>query len=61
MATTKKKAVEGDTLVRVLVDGQYGKVDQVVSLTQEQLAQALSSGQVDADPDAVAYAQTLGA
>ena len=59
MATKKKADLAADTLVRVLVDCAYGKVDDVVELTPEQLTEAVSSGQVDPDPDAVAYAQSL--
>jgi len=47
------------TKVRVLVDGAFGKVDDVPELDGEALAQALASGQVDADPAAVAYAESL--
>lgn len=49
----------GATKVRVLVDGAFGKPDEVVELEGEELAQALASGQVDADPAAVAYAESL--
>lgn len=56
MATKKQT---GATKVRVLVDGAFGKVDDVPELDGEALAQALASGQVDADPAAVAYAESL--
>ena len=49
------------TKVRVLVEGYYGKPDDVIELEGEALAQALASGQVDADPEAVAYAEGLKA
>ena len=46
---------------RVLVDGAFGKADQVVELDGDQLAQAIASGQVDPHPEAVAYAESLNA
>ena len=49
------------TKLRVLVDGAFGKADDVVELEGEALAQALASGQVDPHPDAVAYAEGLKA
>ena len=49
------------TKVRVLVEGNYGKPDDVIELEGEALAQALASGQVDPHPDAVAYAEGLKA
>lgn len=54
---TKKQAQA--TKVRVLVEGHYGKPDDVIELEGEALAQALASGQVDAHPEAVAYAESL--
>ena len=56
---TKKQAHA--TKVRVLVEGHYGKPDDVIALEGEALAQALASGQVDPHPDAVAYAEGLKA
>ena len=47
------------TKVRVLVEGHYGKPDDVIELDGEALAQAIASGQVDAHPEAVAYAESL--
>lgn len=43
---------------RVLVDGAYGKVNDVVEVTA---AEAESSSELDAHPDAVAYAESLNA
>lgn len=43
---------------RVLVDGAYGKANDVVEVPA---AEAESSGELDAHPDAVAYAQSLSA
>ncbi len=54
---TKKQAQA--TKVRVLVEGAFGKPDDVIELEGEELAQALASGQVDANPEAVAYAESL--
>ena len=53
------KKQTGATKVRVLMEGAFGKADDVVELEGEELAQALASGQVDADPAAVAYAESL--
>ena len=47
------------TKVRVLVEGHYGKPDDVIELDGEALAVAVASGQVDAEPAAVAYAESL--
>ena len=47
------------TKVRVLVEGHYGKPDDVIELEGEALAVAVASGQVDAEPAAVAYAESL--
>lgn len=61
MATKKQPspAKAGATKVRVLVDGAFGKPDEVRELEGEELAQALASGQVDANPDAVAHAESI--
>lgn len=56
MATKKQSQA---TKVRVLVEGAFGKPDDVIELEGEELAQALASGQVDANPEAVAYAESL--
>lgn len=54
---TKKQAPA--TKVRVLVEGAFGQPDDVIELDGEALAQAIASGQVDAHPEAVAYAESL--
>lgn len=41
---------------RVLVDGVFGKADDVVEVTEEE---AQASGQLDANPAAVQYAESL--
>ena len=56
MATKK---TTGNTKARVLVNSNYGLVDEVVELTPEQLTEAVATGQVDPHPDAVAYAESL--
>lgn len=56
MATKKLPTA---TKVRVLVEGHYGKPDDVIELEGEALAVAVASGQVDAHPEAVAYAESL--
>ena len=58
MATKKQTSA---TKLRVLVEGAFGKPDDVIELEGEELAQALASGQVDANPEAVAYAESLNA
>jgi hypothetical protein len=56
MATKKQT---GATKVRVLVEGAFGKPDDVIELEGEDLARAKASGQVDDTPEAVAYAESL--
>lgn len=56
MATKKQT---GATKLRVLVEGAFGKPDDVIELEGEELAQAMASGQVDDNPVAVAYAESL--
>lgn len=53
------KKQTGATKLRVLVEGAFGKPDDVIELEGEDLAQALASGQVDANPEAVSYAESL--
>lgn len=53
----KNPAVEGPVKVRVLVDGAYGKVNDIVDVDAS-LIESLA-GVVDADLDAVAYAESL--
>jgi hypothetical protein len=54
MATKKQ---ENTVSARVLVDGAYGKCNDVVQVDESELA-ALA-GELDADPAAVEYAQSL--
>ena len=58
MATKKQT---GATNLRVLVEGAFGKPDDVIELEGEELAQALASGQIDTTPEAIAYAESLNA
>ena len=55
--TIKKQTTT--TKLRVLIDGAFGKPDDVIELEGEALAQAVASGQVDAHPEAVAHAESL--
>lgn len=55
MAKAKENA---KVKARVLVSGQYGEVDDVVEVTAEEAAE---SSDLDAHPDAVAYAEGLKA
>ena len=56
MATKKQSTT---TKARVLVDGAFGKADDVIEIEDEALESAVASGQVDATPEAVAYAESL--
>ena len=58
MATKKQSTT---AKARVLVAGNYGQPDDVIELEGEALAVAVASGQVDANPEAVAYAESLNA
>lgn len=49
----------GPVKLRVLVEGAFGMPDDVIELEGEDLAQAMASGQVDDNPAAVAYAESL--
>lgn len=59
MATKKQttQLVKG----RVLVDGTWGRVNQVIDILPDMVESAEASGQVDTHPDAVAYAESLKA
>lgn len=61
VAATVTPIATAATKVRVLVEGNYGKPDDVIELEGEALAVAVASGQVDAEPAAVAYAESLNA
>ncbi len=56
MAKTAKQNDSALVEARVLVDGLHGKVNEVVEVTQ---AEADASSELDAHPDAVAYAKSL--
>ena len=58
MAKTKKTDDAGLIDVRVLVDCDAGRANDVAAITQEQL-DAAPAGCFDAEPKAVAYALTL--
>lgn len=57
MATKKPTTVKG----RVLMDGTWGRVNQIIDILPDQVEAAEQSGQVDTHPDAVAYAENLKA
>lgn len=56
MATKKAQNADGKVKARVLVDGNYGKVNDVVEVDS---AEAKDNSNLDAHPDAVAYAESL--
>lgn len=56
MATKKAQAADGKVKARVLVNGAYGKVNDVVEVDA---AEAKDNSDLDTHPDAVAYAQSL--
>jgi len=56
------EAEQGETTrVRVLADCQFGRCNEVVALTVDEVRAGLSIGIVDPDPAAVAYAESLSA
>lgn len=57
-----KKQPEGGTVeVRVLQDCAYGAVNDVAVVTEEEARNGLAAAMLDPDPEAVAYAKSLGA
>ena len=54
----KKQADEGQVKARVLMDGTFGKVNDVVVIDKEC---AEGNGDLDPNPDAVAYAESIAA
>jgi hypothetical protein len=54
----KKDTPAGQVKARVLMDCQFGKVDDVVVFESADEA-AAAAGQVDTNPEAVAYAESL--
>lgn len=59
MAKNQTATAAAETVkARVLVDGAYGKVNDVVDVTA---AEAEASGELDSHPDAVAYALSISA
>ena len=61
MAKTKTEtdAAPSGVKVRVLTRCSWGGPDDVVTLTVGEAEQAVAAGEVDAHPDAVAYAESL--
>lgn len=58
MAKNQTPTAAETVKARVLVDGAYGKANDVVEVSA---AEAEASGELDAHPDAVAYALSLSA
>lgn len=54
MATKKQPADSVTVKARVLVDGIFGKVDEVIEVSAD-----VESPEIDKHPDAVAYAESL--
>jgi len=54
----KTKVADGQVKARVLVDGVFGKVNDVVVVNK---AVAEGASDLDAHPDAVAYAESVAA
>jgi hypothetical protein len=60
MATKKQAATEDGTVkARVIFDGRFGKVNDVVELDRADAAAGASMGDLDTHPEAVAYAESL--
>lgn len=55
----KAKSDTNAAKVRILVDCLFGKCDEVVELSGDQLKQAVEGGFADPDPAAVKYAESL--
>jgi F0F1-type ATP synthase epsilon subunit len=53
---TKKTEVAGPVKARVLVNGGFGRIDDVVTVDADT---ANSSDELDPSPEAVAYAESL--
>lgn len=47
------------TKVRVLLDGEHGKINDVVTLDAAEAKSAVEAGWADATPAAVAYAEKI--
>jgi hypothetical protein len=52
----KPKVAEGQVKARVLVDGAFGKVNDIVVVDK---AMAEAAGDLDPHPEAVAYAESI--
>lgn len=59
MARTKSAEATGKVAARLLVDCQYGRINQVVELEQAEIDAAVAVGLADPHPEAVAYAMSL--
>jgi hypothetical protein len=54
-----EQAADGTVKARVIVAGTFGKMNDVVTLDKAAAEAAQALGDVDAHPDAVAYAESL--
>jgi hypothetical protein len=59
MSEKQAALAKGQVKVRVLVDCQHGRVNDVVPLDEKVAGQAQKDGLVDTEPAAVAYAESL--
>ena len=61
MATKKIPDSEAPIKARVLVDGDFGKANAVITLPVAEAQAGQDAGELDTDPGAVAYAESLAA
>jgi hypothetical protein len=54
-----KEAAPGTVAARVLVDCEFGKVNDVADVPADVVESYARSSTIDIDPEAVAYARTL--
>jgi hypothetical protein len=59
MAKKPAEQADGTVKARVIVAGTFGKMNDVVTLDKATAEAAQALGDVDAHPDAVAYAESL--
>lgn len=58
----KKQPTDGAQIeARVLVDSCWGAPNDVITVTKEEADAGVAAGELDPDPEAVAYAKSLGA
>ncbi|MFZ6801933.1 hypothetical protein [Undibacterium sp. Di24W] len=59
MSKTNKALETGQIKARVLTACAYGVANDVITLADEEAAQAQANGLVDTAPEAVAYAESI--